>query len=407
MRDNMDYQQESLKLHEHYRGKLEIKSKLPPLSSRDDLSLAYTPGVAEPCRYIARNKEDIYKYTFKGNTVAVMTNGTSVLGLGNIGPEAALPVMEGKCVLLKEFANIDAFPICIASENPTEVIMTVRMIATVFGGINLEDIKAPECFEIEAGLQDLGIPVMHDDQHGTAVVVLAGMINALKVVGKKFEDVRVVMNGAGAAGIAVTKLLIRYGVRGENIIMCDSKGIIFEGRDVIARSDGEADATKQSNINIAKLEIATLTNRDKKQGTLADAVHGADVFIGVSVKDALTPEMVKTMAPGAIIFAMANPDPEILPDVAKAAGAAVVATGRSDFPNQVNNVLGFPGIFRGALDVRATRITEEMKLAAAEALAATIQNPTADAILPYALDKSVVPTVAEAVKRAWKEKSAA
>ncbi len=386
----MDYQQESLKLHERYRGKLEIKSKLPPLSSRDDLSLAYTPGVAEPCRYIARNKEDIYKYTFKGNTVAVVTNGTAVLGLGNIGPEAALPVMEGKCVLFKEFANIDAFPICIASENPAEVIATVRLIATVFGGINLEDIKAPECFAIEAGLQDLGIPVMHDDQHGTAVVVTAGIINALKVVGKKFEDVRAVMNGAGAAGMAVTKLLMRYGVRGENVIMCDSKGIIFEGRE---------------DLNDTKKEVAALTNRNKKQGTLADAVHNADVFIGVSVKDALTPEMVKTMAQGAIIFAMANPDPEILPDAAKAAGAAVVATGRSDFPNQVNNVLGFPGIFRGALDVRATRITEDMKLAAAEALAATIQNPTADEILPYALDKSVVPTIATAVRVAWQKEN--
>lgn len=384
----MDYQQESLKLHERYRGKLEVKSKLPPLSSRDDLSLAYTPGVAEPCRYIARNREDVYKYTSKGNLVAVVTNGTAVLGLGNIGPEAALPVMEGKCVLFKEFTNIDAFPICIASENPAEVIATVRLISPVFGGINLEDIKAPECFEIEAGLQDLGIPVMHDDQHGTAVVVTAGMINALKVVGKKFEDVRVVMNGAGAAGIAVTKLLMRYGVRGENVIMCDSKGIIFEGRE---------------DLNGSKKEMASLTNRAKLQGTLADAVRGADVFIGVSVKGALTSEMVKTMAPNAIIFAMANPDPEILPDDAKAAGAAVVATGRSDYPNQVNNVLGFPGIFRGALDVRATRITEEMKLAAAEALAATIQNPTANEILPYALDKSVVPAVAEAVKKAWKK----
>ena len=390
----MNYQEESLKLHEHYRGKLEIKSKLPPLRSRDDLSLAYTPGVAEPCRRIAANKEDIYKYTFKGNMVAVITNGTSVLGLGNIGPEAALPVMEGKCVLFKEFANIDAFPICIASENPAEVIATVRNIATVFGGINLEDIKAPECFAIEAGLQDLGIPVMHDDQHGTAVVVLAGMINALKVVGKKFEDVRVVMNGAGAAGIAVTKLLLCYGIRGENVIMCDSKGIIYEGRGVIA-----SEAKQSNQINTAKLEIATLTNRDKKQGTLADAIHGADVFIGVSVKDALTPDMVKTMAPDAIIFAMANPDPEILPDTARAAGAAVVATGRSDYPNQVNNVLGFPGIFRGVLDVRATRITEAMKLAAAEALAATVPNPTRDAILPYALDKSVVPAIAEAVKQ--------
>ena len=398
----MDYQQESLKLHERYRGKLEVKSKLPPLSSRDDLSLAYTPGVAEPCRRIAANKEDVYKYTSKGNMIAVVTNGTAVLGLGNIGPEASLPVMEGKCVLFKEFGGIDAFPICIASEDPTEIIRTVRNIAPVFGGINLEDIKAPECFEIEAGLQDLGIPVMHDDQHGTAVVVLAGMINALKVVGKKFEDVRVVMNGAGAAGMAVTKLLMRYGVRGENVIMCDTKGIIFEGRDVIARSPDSVGTTKQSNqINTSKQEIASLTNRAKLHGALAAAIRGADVFIGVSVKGALTKEMVQTMAPGAIIFAMANPDPEILPDDAKAAGAAVVATGRSDFPNQVNNVLGFPGIFRGALDVRATRITEEMKLAAAVALAATIQNPTADEILPYALDKSIVPAVAEAVKKAW------
>jgi malate dehydrogenase (oxaloacetate-decarboxylating) len=376
---------ESLAMHEKHRGKLEVKSKVP-LKDRKDLSLAYTPGVAEPCRRIAANKEDVYKYTMKGNSVAVVSDGTAVLGLGNIGGYAAIPVMEGKAVLFKELGGIDAFPICLASQDVKTTIETVRNIAPVFGGINLEDFKAPQCFEIEAALQDLGIPVMHDDQHGTAVVALAGLINALKVVRKEMKDVRIVFNGAGAAGTAVMKLMIEEGAN--DIIMCDTKGIIVEGR---------ADLPS----NPAKVEIAKLTNRKKIKGQLTDAIKGADVFIGVSVKGALTQDMVKLMAKNPVIFALANPDPEILPDEAKAAGAAVIATGRSDFPNQVNNSLGFPGIFRGALDVRATRITTKMKIAAAKALAGLIKNPTPDMILPLALDKSVPPAVAEAVKKAW------
>jgi malate dehydrogenase (oxaloacetate-decarboxylating) len=385
----MTIQEDSLKMHEKMKGKLAIQSKVP-LKTREDLSMAYTPGVAEPCRHIAKNKEDVYKYTFKGNAVAVVSDGSAVLGLGNIGPEAAIPVMEGKAILFKEFANIDAFPICLNTQNPKEIIQTVKCIAPVFGGINLEDIKAPECFEVEAGLQDLGIPVMHDDQHGTAVVVLAGMINALKVVNKKFSTIKVVFNGAGAAGMAVCKLLIAYGLKAENVIMCDSKGIIYEGRPDIKDFP-------------FKIEIAKITNRRKLQGTLADALKGADAFIGVSVKNCVTQDMVQSMNKNAIVFAMANPDPEILPNLAKEAGAAIVATGRSDFPNQVNNVLGFPGIFRGALDVRATRITLEMKLAAAQALAGIVKQPTAEQIMPYALDKNVAGIVAMAVKKAWKK----
>lgn len=384
----MNTQEESLELHEKYKGKLDVKVKFP-IETKRDLSLAYTPGVAEPCRYIAKNKEDVYKYTIKGNTVAVISDGSAVLGLGNIGAEASLPVMEGKAALFNEFANIDAFPICLASQDIQKTIETIKNIAPVFGGINLEDFKAPECFEIEAGLQDIRIPVMHDDQHGTAVVVLAALINALKVVDKKIEDVKIVFSGAGAAGIAVTKMLLSCGVK--EIFLCDRKGIIFDGREDLVS-------------NKSKQEIALLTNKEKLQGSLADAMKGADVFIGVSAKGLVNKEMVSSMAQDAIVMAMANPDPEIMPDDAKQAGAKVVATGRSDFPNQVNNVLGFPGIFRGALDSRATRITEEMKLAAAKALASVIENPTQDEILPYALNKNVVPVVAKAVREAWEKK---
>ncbi len=382
----MNYSQESLKLHAKHKGKLAVTSKLPPLISKDDLSLAYTPGVAEPCRAIAENPENVYTYTPKGNMVAVVSDGSSVLGLGNIGAEASIPVMEGKAILFKEFADIDAFPICLRSQDPQTIIKTVRELVPVFGGINLEDIAAPKCFEIEAALQDLGIPVMHDDQHGTAVVVLAGLLNALKVVNKDISSIKVVTSGAGAAGVAVTKLLISHGLNPKNVIMCDSRGIIVEGRD---------------NLNPIKEELASTTNADKKSGSLAEALTGADVFIGVSVAKAVTEDMVRSMAKDSIIFAMANPEPEIMPDLAAAAGAAVIATGRSDFPNQVNNVLGFPGIFRGALDCKATKITEEMKIAAATALSNLVENPTADNILPYALDKSVVPAVASAIKKAW------
>ncbi|MAF51244.1 MAG: NAD-dependent malic enzyme [Nanoarchaeota archaeon] len=383
----MDTQQESLEMHERLKGKLEVKSKVP-LETKKDLSLAYTPGVAEPCRYISKNKEDVYKYTAKGNTVAVVSDGSAVLGLGNIGGEASLPVMDGKAVLFKGFANIDAIPICLDEQNVERTIDTVRNIAPAFGGINLEDFKAPECFEIEKRLQDLGIPVMHDDQHGTAVVTLAGLINSLKLIDKKAGDCKVVFNGAGAAGIAVAKIMLKYGFKGENIVLCDSKGIIFNGRE---------------GLNEHKQSMAEITNLEKLQGSLEEAVKGRDIFIGVSVKDSLSKEMVKTMNDKSVIFAMANPDPEILPDDAKEAGAFIIATGRSDFPNQVNNVLAFPGIFRGALDVRADKITDEMKVAAAEALAGVIENPTVDEIIPYALDKSVVPKIADAVKKAFEE----
>ncbi|MBI5392348.1 NAD-dependent malic enzyme [Candidatus Woesearchaeota archaeon] len=378
----MDYYKESLKLHEQKKGKIAISLKVP-LKTRDDLSLAYTPGVAEPCREIAKNKENAYKYTFKGNTVAVISDGSAVLGLGNIGAEASLPVMEGKAALFREFADIDAFPICLASQEVQKTIETIKNISPVFGGINLEDFKAPECFAIETALQDLGIPVMHDDQHGTAVVVLAGLINALKVVNKKISNVKIVFSGAGAAGTAIFKLLLSYGARSENILICDTKGIIYLGREDIGDS--------------VKKELAQLSNIKRKKGSLADALKEADIFIGVSKKDVVNEIMVKNMAKDAIIFAMANPDPEILPNIAKTAGAAVVATGRSDFPNQVNNALAFPGIFRGALDCRATRITEKMKIAAAEALAGMIKKPNAELIIPSVLDRKVVGVVADAV----------
>jgi len=378
----MDYYKKSLELHKKFKGKLEVHSKVP-LNSKEDLSLAYTPGVAEPCREIAKDKEKIYTYTMKGNSVAVVSDGSAVLGLGNIGAEASLPVMEGKAILFKEFAGIDAFPICLKEQNIEKSIETIKNISVVFGGINLEDFKSPECFEIERRLQDIGIPVMHDDQHGTAVVVLASLINALKLVKKKKEDIQIVMNGAGAAGIAITKLLLKYGFI--NFVLCDRRGIIYEG-------DADLDSSKK--------EIAKITNRRKIRGTLRDALKNADVFIGVSVANALPGEFIGEMNKNPIIFALANPTPEIMPDDAKKNGAFIVATGRSDFPNQINNVLGFPGIFRGALDVRAKRITDEMKIAASEALASLVK-PTVDKILPSPLDKSIVPKVAEAVKKAW------
>jgi len=383
----MDYKRESLLLHEKNRGKLAVHSKIP-LASKEDLSLAYTPGVAAVCEAIASDPEKLYTHTLKANAVAVITDGSAVLGLGNIGAAAALPVMEGKAILFKELAGIDAFPICLASQDVQKNIETIRNIAPVFGGINLEDVKAPECFILEEALQDLGIPVMHDDQHGTAVVVLAALINALKVKKKNMSDVKVVINGAGAAGISITKLLLSSGLKGYHTLVCDSQGIIYFGREEFSG-------------NPQKKELSKRTNTSRVQGSLADALQGADVFIGVSKKDLLTPAMVRSMAKEPIIFAMANPDPEILPKTAKDAGALIVATGRSDFPNQVNNALAFPGIFRGALDVRATKITPEMKIAAAEAIAALLPQPSIDELLPSVLSADVVPRVAEAVRNAW------
>lgn len=387
----MDYKKESLKLHEEKKGKLEVISKVP-LTKREDLSVAYTPGVAAVCELIAADKEKAYTHTIKQNTVAVVTDGSAVLGLGNIGSLAGLPVMEGKAILFKEFANIDAFPICLSSQDSRATIATVKNIAPGFGGINLEDIKAPECFVIEEALQDIGIPVMHDDQHGTAVVVLAGLINALKLKKKDISEVRIVINGAGAAGIAITKLLLSYGAKGAYVTLCDTKGIIYFGREDF--SD-----------NPYKGEMAMKINTSRKKGDLAEALKGADVFIGVSKKDLVTKEMVQNMAKHPILFAMANPDPEILPTDAKEGGAYIIATGRSDFPNQVNNALAFPGIFRGALDARATRITEKMKVAAAEAIASILEKPTPQEIIPSPLNKDVVPKVAAAVYTAWKEES--
>lgn len=378
--------EEALELHRRYKGKLSIYCKVP-CSTQKDLSLIYTPGVAEPCREIAKNAEYVYDYTIKGNTVAVVTNGTAVLGLGDIGPEAALPVMEGKAILFKNFAGIDAFPICINSKDVDEVVTTTKLISTVFGGINLEDIAAPSCFEIEERLKrELDIPVFHDDQHGTAVVTLAGLINALKIVGKKFSEIEVVISGAGAAGIAITKILLSMGVK--DIILCDRLGAIYKGR--------------KEHMNRVKEEIANITNKKGIRGSISECLKGADVFIGVSVGGLVSKDMVRQMADDAIIFAMANPDPEIMPDHAKEAGARVVGTGRSDFPNQVNNVLGFPGIFRGALDVRATDINEEMKIAAAYAIASIISDDELreDYVIPKPTDPRVVPTVALKVAEA-------
>lgn len=381
----MNINEESLEMHEKLKGKIEIRSKVK-IENKKDLSLAYTPGVAEPCRHIAKNKSDVYKYTFKGNSVAVISDGSAVLGLGNIGAEASIPVMEGKAVLFKEFANIDAFPICLSSQDVEKNIETIKNIAPVFGGINLEDFKAPECFEIEKRLQDIGIPVMHDDQHGTAVVVLAALINALKVCKKELSNVKIVLSGAGAAGIAIAKILLNEGAK--NIIVCDRKGTIYEGREDLKS-------------NKSKKEISEITNKEKLKGSLGDALKNRDIFIGISSKGLVSKEMVSSMNKDSIVMAMANPDPEIMPDDAKAAGAKVIATGRSDFPNQVNNVLAFPGIFRGALDICAKRITEKMKLAAAETLAKIVKNPSPEEILPHVTNKDVVPKVAEAVKKEW------
>jgi len=379
----MSLRDDALAFHKDARGKIAVHSKVPCATVRD-LSLAYTPGVAEPCREIEKNPNDVYEYTAKGNMVAVVTDGTAVLGLGDIGPQASIPVMEGKAILFKNFAGIDAFPIAITSKDPSIIVETVARIEPVFGGINLEDISAPRCFEIEERLKKiLEIPVFHDDQHGTAVVALAALINALKVVGKSFSHVRVAVSGAGAAGIAVTKFLYSFGVK--DAILCDSRGVIHTGR---------------TDLNPAKQEIAKMTNPRNVTGTLADAIEGADVFLGLSVSGIVTPAMVASMASDAIVFAMANPVPEIMPDLALQAGARVVATGRSDFPNQVNNVLGFPGIFRGALDVRASDINEAMKVAASRAIAGLVENVSEVCIIPSPLDRRVVPAVAAAVARA-------
>lgn len=378
--------QEALQMHRDHQGKLEIVSKVA-LRNEYDLSLAYSPGVAEPCKEIERDKAAAYDYTMKGNTVAVLTNGTAVLGLGNIGPDASMPVMEGKAALLKSFAGVDAFPIALKTEDPEEIIRTVKLLEPGFGGVNLEDIKAPECFIVEERLRkEMDIPVFHDDQHGTAIVTLAGLINALKLTGRSVEETKVVVNGAGAAGIAVVKLLSGYGF--PNIIMCDTKGAIYEGR--------------QNGMNPYKALVAEMTNFNKEDGQLADVIQGADVFIGVSAEGALTQDMVRSMNTEPIIFAMANPNPEILPHLAKEAGARIVGTGRSDFPNQVNNVLAFPGIFRGALDVRASDINETMKIAAVGAIAGLLSGAELhdDYVIPAPFDPRVAPAVAAAVARA-------
>ncbi|MDP2625258.1 MAG: malic enzyme-like NAD(P)-binding protein [Candidatus Peregrinibacteria bacterium] len=376
-----DYYQLSLEVHAKHKGKLEVASKVP-LETVEDLSVAYTPGVAEPCRKIAENPEDAYKYTMKGNMVAVVTDGSAVLGLGNIGALAGLPVMEGKCLLFKHFANVDAIPICLGTQDVDKIVETVINMAPTFGGINLEDIAAPACFEVERRLKEaLDIPVFHDDQHGTAIVTLAGLINALKVVGKKLEEVRIVFSGAGAAGIAIANLLLAEGAK--DIVLCDSKGAIMKGR---------------KNLNDSKIEMAERTNPRGVSGSLSDVLVGADVFIGVSKPKLVTAEMVSSMAEGSIVFAMANPTPEIMPEEAKKGGVAVMATGRSDFPNQINNVLAFPGVFRGVLDGRARIITPEMLRAAAHALASLIDDPNPEKIIPSPFDPNVSKTVAQAVQ---------
>ena len=384
----MNIREESLQKHYEWGGKIEVISRAP-INTREDLSLAYTPGVAEPCLEIQKDYNKSYDLTRRHNLVAVITDGTAVLGLGDIGPEAGMPVMEGKCALFKEFANVDAFPICIRSKDVAELVRTIYLISGSFGGINLEDISAPRCFEVERKLKEIcDIPVFHDDQHGTAIVVAAAFINALKVVGKELSSVRAVLNGAGSAGIAIGKHLMNLGLK--NLIMVDRFGIIDEGME---------------ELNPAQAEMAELTNREHKRGTLADALQGADVFFGVSAPNVLTPEMIKTMAADPIVFAMANPTPEIMPDAAKAAGARVVGTGRSDFPNQINNVMAFPGIFRGALDCRASCINEEMKVATSYALASLVREDelNEEYILPNALDKRIAKVVAEAVIKAAHE----
>ena len=378
----MDYNELSLKMHEENKGKIEVISKVD-VKTKDDLSTAYTPGVAEPCRKIRDNKLDVYKYTNKSNLVAVVSDGTAVLGLGDIGPEAAIPVMEGKSILFKTFGNVDAFPICLDTKDVDEIVETVKRIAPVFGGINLEDIAAPRCFEIEKRLkEELDIPVFHDDQHGTAVVVCAGLINALKIVGKKMEDISAVISGAGAAGISICKLLMRFGIG--NVVLVNSKGALCPGEPF---------------MNPAQAEMAEITNKNKERGSLADVMKGKDVFIGVSAPGIVTPEMVESMADDAMVFAMANPTPEIMPDEARKGGARIIATGRSDFPNQINNVLVFPGIFRGALDARATDITEDMKGAAAKAIASIVKDDelNEEYIIPDAFNKEAANAVADAV----------
>ena len=384
----MDYAKESLRLHGEWKGKIEVVTRVP-VENKDDLSLAYTPGVAQPCLEIQKDVNKSYELTRRWNMCLVVTDGSAVLGLGNIGPEAGMPVMEGKCVLFKAFGDVDAFPLCIKSNDVDEIVNTIYMISGSFGGVNLEDISAPRCFEIEKKLKEkCDIPIFHDDQHGTAIITLAGLTNALKVVGKKKEDVHVVMNGAGAAAISIARLLLTAGFK--NITLCDRKGAIYEGR--------------PEGMNPVKDEMSKLTNLDKKAGSLADMLVGADVFIGVSAPGAVTTEMVKTMNKDAVVFACANPTPEIFPDDAKAGGAKVVSTGRSDFPNQINNVLAFPGIFRGAFDVRAKEINDEMKLAASEALANLITDEelSPEYIIPKAFDKRVGPAVAKAVAEAAK-----
>jgi malate dehydrogenase (oxaloacetate-decarboxylating) len=390
----MDYFKEALKLHKKLEGKIETALKMD-ITTKEELSLVYSPGVAQPCLEIAANPETVYDYTIKKNTVAVISDGSAVLGLGNIGPLAAIPVMEGKAMLFKKFAQLNAFPICLDTQDTEEIIATVRRIAPVFGGINLEDISAPRCFEIEDRLQDLGIPVFHDDQHGTAIVVLAGLINAAKVVGKNFFDLKVVINGAGAAGGAICRLLKCIGADEsdvctsvKDIIACDRKGIIDR---------------KRTNLTPDKVNLLQYTNLNDMSGSVKDAIVGADVFIGVSEKNLLTADDIRTMAADPIIFALANPTPEIMPEEAYKGGAAVVATGRSDMPNQVNNVLGFPGIFRGALDAKATRITFSMKLAAAMAIADSVENPSRENIIPSSLDMNVPKRVAAAVAKAVKK----
>ena len=390
----MDYAAESLKLHYKWQGKIEVTLRAP-LETADDLSLAYTPGVAEPCLEIQKDVSKSYDLTRRGNLVAVITDGTAVLGLGDIGPEAGMPVMEGKCALFKRFGNVDAIPLCVRSKNVDEIVETVRLIAGSFGGVNLEDISAPRCFEIERRLKECcDIPIFHDDQHGTAVVTLAAMLNALKLIGKDIHDINVVTSGAGAAGLAIIRLLIAMGLDPHHVILCDRHGAIYEGRD---------------NLNPQKEEMAKITNSGHKAGTLAEMLAGADVFIGVSAPHCVTPEMVKSMAKDPIIFAMANPTPEIMPDEALAAGAAVMGTGRSDFPNQINNVLAFPGIFRGALDVRASDINDAMKIAAAKAIAdfVTPDNLSAEYIIPSPLEEGVSEAVAKAVAQAAKDSGVA
>lgn len=378
----MTLKEQAMEKHYEWKGKIEVVSRTP-ITNKEQLSLAYTPGVAEPCLAIAEDPMKVYELTRRQNLVAVITDGTAVLGLGDIGPEAAMPVMEGKCALFKEFADVDAFPICIDSKDPEVIINTVALISKSFGGINLEDISAPRCFEIESELKKrCDIPVFHDDQHGTAIVTSAALLNAVKVVGKKMGELQIVINGAGAAGISIGKMLLQLGFG--DVILCDIKGAIYEGADW---------------LNPAQAEMAKVTNRNKKQGTLADVLRGADVFVGVSRPNLVTQDMVRSMADGAIVFPMANPSPEIMPDEALAAGAAVVGTGRSDFPNQINNVLAFPGIFKGALSVMSTDITEGMKMAAAKAIASVVkpEELTADYILPKAFDRAVVDAVAKAV----------